>query len=123
MKFQMVHNNFNVLDLAKSLKFYADAFDMHEVRRIAPADGSFIIVYLEDGSSMHQLELTWLRERKEPYNLGDNEFHLAFVTDDYNAAHARHQKMGCICYENPDMGIYFVEDPDGYWLEVIPAKQ
>ena len=54
MKFRMVHNNFNVLDLEKSLKFYADAFDMKEVRRINAPDGSFIIVYLEDGSSAHE---------------------------------------------------------------------
>ena len=122
MKFRMVHNNFNVLDLDRSLKFYREAFDMQEVRRINAEDGSFIIVYLEDGASSHQLELTWLRDRKEPYNLGDNEFHLAFKVDDYEAAHARHEKMGCICYENPAMGIYFVEDPDSYWLEVIPEK-
>ena len=114
---------FTVSDLARSLKFYRDAFDMNEVRRIEAKDGSFIIVYLEDGNSSHQLELTWLRDRKEPYNLGDNEFHLAFKVDDYEAAHARHEKMGCICYENPEMGIYFCEDPDGYWLEVIPEKR
>ncbi len=113
MKFRMVHNNFNVFDLNKSIKFYQDAFDMKEVHRITAEDGSFIIVYLEDGSSDHQLELTWLRDRKEPYELGDNEFHLAFKVDDYAAAHARHEKMGCICYENPAMGIYFVSDPEG----------
>ena len=123
MKFRMVHNNFNVLDLEKSLKFYADAFDMHEVRRIAPADGSFIIVYLSDGNSAHQLELTWLRDRTEAYDLGDDEFHLAFTVNDFAAAHARHEKMGCICYKNPAMGIYFCEDPDHYWLEVIPEKR
>lgn len=123
MKFRMVHNNFNVLDLDKSLKFYRDAFNMHEVRRINAGDGSFIIVYLEDGSSTHQLELTWLRDRKEPYDLGENEFHLAFVVDDFEAAHTLHEKMGCICFENKDMGIYFCEDPDGYWLEVIPEKK
>ena len=123
MQFKMVHNNFNVLDLEKSLKFYADAFDMKEVRRITAPDGSFIIVYLSDGSSAHRLELTWLRDREEPYDLGDNEFHLAFEVDDYEAAHARHEKMGCICYENPAMGIYFVTDPDEYWLEVLPGKR
>ena len=63
MKFKMVHNNLNVFDLDKSLKFYSDAFDMHEVRRINAKDGSFIIVYLEDGNSSHQLELTWLRNK------------------------------------------------------------
>ena len=123
MKFTMVHNNFNVLDLDRSLAFYAEAFDMKEVRRIAAPDGSFIIVYLEDGNSSHRLELTWLRDRKEPYDLGEDEFHLAFETDDFEAAHARHEKMGCICYENPAMGIYFVTDPDEYWLEVLPAKR
>jgi lactoylglutathione lyase and related lyases len=119
----MVHNNFNVLDLDKSIKFYRDAFDMKEVHRITAEDGSFIIVYLEDGSSDHQLELTWLRDRREPYELGDNEFHLAFKVDDYAAAHARHEKLGCICYENPEMGIYFVTDPNNYWLEVIPEHR
>ena len=122
MQFRMVHNNLNVLNLEKSLKFYADAFGMKEVRRINAKDESFIIVYLEDGASAHQLELTWLRDRTEPYDLGDNEIHLAFRVDDYEGAHALHEKMGCICFENPKMGIYFVTDPDGYWLEVIPER-
>ena len=123
MKFRMVHNNFNVQDLEKSLRFYAEAFGMREVRRINAKDGSFIIVYLEDGTSAHQLELTWLRDHTAPYDLGEDEFHLAFRVDDYAAAHALHEKMGCICYENPAMGIYFCEDPDHYWLEVIPEKR
>ena len=121
MQFKMVHNNFNVADLEKSLKFYAEAFDLHEVKRIAPADGSFIIVYLGDGVSSHRLELTWVKEMEGTYDLGDNEFHLAFEVDDFEAAHRRHAAMNCICYENEEMGIYFVTDPDGYWLEVIPA--
>ena len=119
----MVHNNLNVFDLDKSIKFYQDAFDMYEVRRINGKDGAFIIVYLEDGSSSHQLELTWLRDWERPYDLGDNEFHLAFETEDYEAAYQHHKEMGCICYENPAMGIYFITDPDGYWLEVVPAKK
>ena len=121
MQFKMVHNNFNVADLEKSLKFYAEAFDLHEVKRIAPTDGSFIIVYLGDGVSSHRLELTWVKEMEGTYDLGDNEFHLAFEVDDFEAAHRRHAAMNCICYENEEMGIYFVTDPDGYWLEVIPA--
>ena len=113
MQFKMVHNNFNVANLEKSLEFYAKAFDMHEVKRIAPADGSFIIVYLSEGNSGHRLELTWVKEMEGSYDLGDNEFHLAFEVDDFEAAHALHEKMGCICFENPEMGIYFVTDPDG----------
>ena len=122
MQFTFAHNNFNVLDLDKSLKFYADALGLKEDRRIVPEDGSFIIVYLTDGVTPHKLELTWLRDRKEPYNLGDNEFHLAFVVEDYEAAHKKHKEMGCIVYENPAMGIYFIIDPDNYWLEIVPKK-
>ena len=39
-----------------------------------------------------------------------------------DAAHAKHAAMGCICFENPGMGIYFIEDPDGYWIEIVPEK-
>ncbi|MEZ7883822.1 Lactoylglutathione lyase [bioreactor metagenome] len=120
--FKFVHNNINVKDLAKSIEFYDKALGLKEVRRIEPADGSFIIVYLSDNQTTHQLELTWLRDWDRPYNLGDNEFHLAFRTDDFDQAHKLHEEMGCICYENPQMGIYFISDPDGYWLEVLPSR-
>ena len=122
MKFKFIHYNFNVLDLERSMAFYAEALGLKEVRRIAPESGDFIIVYLGDGESDFLLELTWLREWEQPYNLGDNEMHLAFRVDDYAAALAKHKQMGCVCYENPDMGIYFIEDPDGYWLEVVPTR-
>lgn len=122
MDFRFAHNNLNVLDLEKSLTFYEQALGLKEVRRKAGAAGSFILVYLGDGQTGHQLELTWLRDRKTPYNLGDNEIHLAFVTADFAAAHAHHQKMNCICYENTAMGIYFIADPDGYWLEIVPER-
>lgn len=123
MKFVMAHNNFNVCDLDKSIAFYEKALGLKPGRRIEPEDGAFKIVYLDGPDSPHQLELTWLRDWDRPYNLGDNEFHLAFKVDDYEGAHKLHQEMGCIVYENPNMGIYFIADPDGYWLEVIPAKR
>ena len=122
MNFRFAHNNINVLDLDKSLAFYKQALGIAEVRRKEAEDGSFILVYLGDGQSPHQLELTWLRDRDQPYNLGDNEIHLAFTVDDYQAAHQLHSEMGCICYENPAMGIYFIADPDGYWLEIVPVR-
>ena len=123
MKFTMVHTNINVLDLEKSLAFYKEALGLDVVRRHKPSDGSFELAYISDGLSSCQIELTWLRDKDTPYELGDNESHIAFVVDDYDAAHALHDEMGCICYENAAMGIYFIEDPDGYWLEVIPAKR
>ena len=113
MTFTFAHNNFNVRDLDKSLTFYKEALGLTEVRRKEASDGSYIIVFLGDtAGSVHQLELTWLRDWDRPYNLGDNEFHLAFKVDDYEAAHALHEKMGCICFENHKMGIYFINDPD-----------
>lgn len=123
MTFTFAHNNFNVRDLDKSLAFYKEALNLTEVRRINAEDGSFIIVFLADAAgSVHQLELTWLRDWDRPYNLGDNEFHLAFTVKDFEAAHALHEKMGCICFENKAMGIYFINDPDDYWLEIIPER-
>ena len=112
------HFNFNVLDLQKSLAFYKEALGLEETRRIERPD--FTIVYLGDGKTPHLLELTWIKDRTEPYDLGEDEFHLAFRTDDFEAAHAKHKAMGCICFENPAMGIYFITDPDNYWLEILP---
>ena len=117
------HFNFNVLDLEKSIAFYKEAIGLSVVREKDSSDGSFKIVYLGDGRTGFNLELTWMRDRKEPYNLGDEEFHLAFKTDDYDAFHKKHEEMGCICYENPSMGIYFIKDPDGYWIEIVPVRQ
>ena len=122
MKFKMIHENYNVLNLERSLEFYSKALGLAEVRRITAEDGSFIIVYLANSESSFQLELTWMRDMERPYNLGDCEFHLAFETEDFEAAHKLHKEMGCICFENPDMGIYFISDPDGYWLEIVPEK-
>ncbi|MGI6192490.1 MAG: VOC family protein [Christensenellales bacterium] len=123
MQFKMVHNNINVFDLEKSIAFYQEALGMKIVREKTASDGSFRLVYLGDGVSEHQLELTWLKDREEPYDLGDNESHIAFVVDDYDAAHKKHEEMGCICYENTKMGLYFIHDPDDYWIEIIPAKR
>lgn len=122
MKFKMIHENYNVFDLERSLKFYDEALGLTEKRRKEAADGSYVIVFLGNDQSEFEMELTWMRDMDRPYNLGDDEFHLAFRTDDYEAAHKLHEKMGCICYENTEMGIYFIEDPDGYWLEIVPKR-
>ena len=79
-------------------------------------------MFLADDTNTFNIELTWLRDKEGPYDLGDNESHIAFVTDDFDTAHELHREMGCICYENEAMWIYFIEDPDGYWLEIIPQR-
>lgn len=122
MQFKMVHENYNVANLEKSIEFYNKALGLKEVRRKTAEDGSFILVYLANKNSDFELELTWLRDMDRPYNLGDCEFHLAFRTDDFDGAYKLHKEMGCICYENKSMGIYFISDPDGYWLEIVPTR-
>lgn len=121
MQFTFKHTNFNVLDLKRSMEFYEDALGLKETARIEGGD-DFTIVYLGDGISDFRLELTWLKGRKEPYNLGENEFHTAFSVNDMKAALAKHKEMGCVVYENEAMGIYFIADPDGYWLEIVPEE-
>lgn len=119
MKFEMIHENYNVSDLDRSITFYSKALGLTEKRR-TNGEG-FIIAFLGNDANDFELELTWLKDHPQPYNLGECEFHLAFRAEDYDAAHRLHEEMGCICYENPAMGIYFIADPDGYWLEIIPA--
>ena len=123
MKFTFDHNNINVLNLEKSVNFYKEALGFKEIRRYEPEDKSFILVFMGDGTKDYQIELTWLRDRKEAYNLGDNEIHMAVRTDDFEAAYEHHKNMGCICYENKGMGLYFIADPDGYWTEILPLKK
>jgi lactoylglutathione lyase len=96
---------------------------MEVIKRKKAGDGSFELAFLSDGISDCQIELTWLRDKDTPYDLGDNETHIAFTVDDYNKAYSLHKEMNCICYENKEMGIYFIEDPDGYWLEIIPKHR
>ena len=123
MKFTMIHENYNVADLQRSLAFYEKALGLTEKRRKTAPDGSFIIVYVGNEESDFELELTWLKDHPQNYNLGECEFHLAFRTDDFEAAHKKHAELGCICFENHAMGIYFIQDPDGYWLEIVPTRK
>jgi lactoylglutathione lyase len=118
MGFTLAHVNINVKNLEESLAFDQKALGLSEVRRVEAEE--FTLVFLSDGKTPFVIELTWLRGHTDPYDLGENETHIAFRAEDYQAAHALHQEMGCICFENKGMGIYFIEDPDGYWLEILP---
>ena len=63
------------------------------------------------------LNLSPVREKEAA-----DEYHLAFYPGEYDALYATHKAMGCICFENPAMGIYFISDPDGYWIEIVPEQ-
>ena len=118
------HFNIDVLNLDKSIAFYEKALGLKEVRRTEAGDGSFILVYLSDSVTNFLLELTWLRDHKAPYDLGENESHLCYrVEGNYDDVRGFHHEMGCVCYENHDMGLYFINDPDGYWIEILPVAK
>ena len=118
--FSFYHYNINVSDLKKSMDFYDKALGLKPVRKIENAD--FTIVFLSDGKSGFLLEITALENHPGKYDLGEGEFHLAFTADDMEKAHKKHEEMGCICFENTAMGVYFIEDPDGYWIEICKRK-
>ncbi|MDR1261961.1 MAG: VOC family protein [Oscillospiraceae bacterium] len=122
MTFRIAHTNFNVANVDAAVTFYKKALGLKEMRRSVASDGRFTIVFMGDEKSEYLLELTQLTDHPQKYDLGENELHVAFVVDDFNAAHKLHKEMGCICYENEGTGIYFIEDPDGYWLEIVPQR-
>ena len=117
---RFAHYNFNVFDLDKALDFYKRALNLTEKRRKTADDGSFILVFLTDRETPFELELTWLRDWDQPYNMGDNEVHLCMaVKNDYDEVYKYHKENGWVCYENTDMGLYFIADPDDHWIEIV----
>ncbi|MGN0997407.1 MAG: VOC family protein, partial [Candidatus Ventricola sp.] len=96
MQFTMIHENYNVSNLDASIAFYGKALGLREVRRKTAEDGSFIIAFLKAEGGDFELELTWLRDHPQKYDLGECEFHLAFRAADFEEAHALHEEMGCI---------------------------
>lgn len=124
IKSRFDHFNINVTDLERSLAFYDKALGLKEIKRKIDAQGRFILVYLGDSEGAFRLELTWLRDHAAtPYELGENESHLCLrVAGDYGACREYHRAMGCVCFENDEMGLYFINDPDDYWIEILPEK-
>jgi lactoylglutathione lyase len=118
--FRFNHFNFNVRDLNTSLDFYKKALGLNPIRTVDT--DAFNLVFLGDGNGTFSLELTYIKGRTEAYDIGEAEFHLALTAEDMAAARKLHEEMGCVVFVNEQMGIYFIEDPDGYWIEIIPAK-
>ena len=120
-----IHSMIRVLDEARSVAFYEQAFGLTIADRLDFPD--FTLVYLANAESNFELELTINKGRTEPYDLGDGYGHLAVSVDDLDAEHARFEAEGL----NPRKLVefapagelvgrfFFVADPDGYQIEVL----
>lgn len=122
MQARFVHRCTHVLDKEKTIAFYEEALGFRVDREKGPEDGSWTNTFMVNDAAPFELELTWNNGRTEPYNNGGRDTHIAFRVDDYEAYHALHEKMGVIVHENPAMGLYFIADPDGTWIEILPEK-
>ncbi|MCC5979307.1 MAG: VOC family protein [Salinarimonas sp.] len=120
-----IHSMIRVLDETRSVDFYRRAFALEIADRF-PFE-SFTLVYLRNASSGFELELTVNHDRTEPYDLGDGYGHIAFAVEDIEAEHARFEREGLspkpIKEFHRDGALmakfFFVEDPDGYKIEVL----
>lgn len=94
MHCKMTHQMIRVFNLDRSIQFYKDALGMHETRRKDVPKGKFTLVYMGDGESDFELELTYNYDPASPYTLGNGYGHLAVYVDDLEKAHKEHQDMG-----------------------------
>ena len=70
MNFKFAHFNFNVMNIENSKKFYDEALGLKEFHRIEDPAGEYLIVYLQDGKTGFELELTELKSHPQKYDLG-----------------------------------------------------
>lgn len=121
----MIHTMIRVMDLAKSHKFYAEVFDMHETHGLDFPE--FALSYLRSPESGIELELTWNKGREEDYSHGTGYGHVAFVVDDVAGEHARILALGYepLAIKEFKRGdellarFFFIQDPDGYKIEIL----
>ncbi len=120
-----IHSMVRVLDLERSLRFYEQAFGLRLAERRDFDD--FTLAYLRGDESDFELELTWNHDQKEPYSHGSGYGHLAVCVDDLDAEHRRFAELGLAPRDVVEMKhegeplarFFFVEDPDGYKIEVL----
>ena len=123
MGFSMNHTNICVSDPARSVAFYKRALGLEVLREIKSPDGAYHLTFVGVPGEAHSLELSWFSDKSGPYVLGDNPTHVNFRADDFEAARALHDEMGCVVGGSPYFGVYYIADPDGYVIEISPAKK
>ena len=125
---KFVHSMIRVFDEARSIDFYDRAFGLKVAERL-DFEG-FTLVYLSNAENTFELELTVNKDRTQPYDLGDGYGHSAFVVDDVDSEHARFEEAGfsprkLVDFQHEGRKLarfFFVQDPDGYQIEVIQKQ-
>ena len=120
-----IHSMIRVLDEARSIAFYEQAFGLSVADRLDFDD--FTLIYLSNQDSETELELTVNKGRSTPYDLGDGYGHIAFSVEDVDATHARLEAAGLAPRKLVDFApggeviarFFFIADPDGYQIEVL----
>lgn len=120
-----IHSMIRVLDEARSVAFYERAFGLKVAERLD--FDSFTLIYLSNGESETELELTVNKGRTEPYNLGDGYGHIAFSVPNVDELHAQLEAEGLGPRKLVDFApggeviarFFFIADPDGYQIEVL----
>jgi len=126
---RILHTMIRVIDLEKSIKFYTDILGMKLLRKKDYPDGKFTLAFVgyNDESTDAVIELTHNWDTKE-YKMGDAFGHIAIEVDDvYQACKEMKNSGGKIIRDAGPMNagttiIAFVEDPDGYQIELIGKK-
>ena len=120
-----IHAMIRVLDEARSVAFYGQAFGLAVAERLD--FDSFTLLYLSNPETTFELELTVNKGRTQPYDLGDGYGHLAVSVPDVAAEHARLTEAGLSPRKIVDFApagtviarFFFIADPDGYQIEVL----
>ena len=129
-RFRLLHAMIRVRDLERSVDFYSRHLGMKVLRRKDLPGGRFTNTFMgyEDEDSGTVLELTHNWDQEEPYTHGSGFGHLAVAVPDIRAACARMEAEGVSVPRPPGpmkhgtTVIAFVEDPDGYRIELIERE-
>ena len=121
MRFKIEYSGLYVTDLKATVEFFKEAFGLEVRREKSGSDRE--IAFMGGEGSDHIIELIQMHDGPAAYDLGDRSTQIAFRVDDFDAAHALHEEMGCIYEELPEYGVYFCASPDGYLCEVMPTRK
>jgi lactoylglutathione lyase len=107
--------------MERTAAFYEKALDLKVLRR--KSSKTMEIAFIGNEESSQQVEVIHEAGRTKPYDHGENSVHFALRTDDIDTAKRRHTEMGCIDHDVPEFGVYYIKDPDGYLIEIMPVRK